>query len=326
MRTIFNRHEREKSESGLFSKKAYILKRVQEEFSLDIRSRLMNINNKLDYELKSLGSRLDGDIAEFIYSELTSNLLELELNINTIIMNFSRITGIRIKFVDKAISKKTNILRRGKIFILLDQDTSEVYGQTLLYLEEEMKRELLALEMDIDRLILSFRNNEDALEIAQSINQEYFKINSDMNTIIDDINSAIENIYSNIYSNRDMHINLSFLLISAFLSIVLFFPEFNNMLNLRDQELTYEDKLDEMIYEKTLDEVKLEELLDIKDNRKSEDILEDIDDEILKEIIRTNIDYENEKLEKEKNRIKIFVGILVLIMIPFLTWIIFIVL
>ena len=325
MRTIFNRADKEVKNKGIFAKKTYVIKKVQREFAWDIRNKVMTINDRLDRELKAVGSNLNDDMLDFIYSELTSNLLELELNINTIIVNFSRITGVRMKYEGGELEERKSFLRRGQIFFLLNSDTSKVYGQTLIYLEEELKSELLALELDLNKLISSF-SKDSGLDLAHSINQEYFRINSDMNTIIDDINSAIDNIYANISSNRDMNINLSFLLISAFLSVILFFPEFNTMLNLKNQEISYEDKLDEIIYEKMVKEVDMDDLLDIKANKKDGDILELIEDEILKDIIKTNIDYENEKLEIEKNRIKIFVSILLIILLPFLIWLIFIVL
>lgn len=326
MRTIFNRRNKEREDLGFFSKKTYVLKSVQKEFSSKIRRQLMGINDRLDQALKAKGEGLDDDLTAYIYSELTSNLLELELNINTIIMNFTRITGVRIKFEDDLLERKTSLLKRGQIFFLLDQDSSEVYGQTLIYLEEELRSELSNLEFEIGRLIKSFDGGEDSLDLAHGINLEYFKINSDMNTIIDDINSSIDSIYSSIDSKRDTNINLSFLLISAFLSLVLFFPEFNKMLNLKNQELTYEDKLDEIIYEKMMDQVSLEDLLDVKARRPGEDLLEEIEDEALRGIIKSNIDFENDKLEREKNRIKIFVTVLLVILVPFLSWIIFIVL
>lgn len=323
MKNIFARRKEEMKKEGLLSRKTYILRTVQKDFALEIREEIRKINDRIRRALDSQSDRLDRESIDYIYSELTSNILELELNVNTIIMNFSRVTGTSIRFEEDVLIERPSIFRKAQLFFLLNQDSAEVYGQKLIYLEEEFKRELVSLDHDIDRLIDSLSNSEDELKLAQAINLEYFKINSDINTIIDDINSSIESSYSNVSSNRDMNINLSFLLISAFLSIILFFPEFNNMLNLKNEELAYSDKLDEIIYEKLVDQADLEELVNIRSDG-GEDILSSIDDELLRDVIKTSIDFENEKLEKEKNRIRIFVTILLVILLPFLIWILFI--
>lgn len=326
LREVLRKVNEEKLELRYFKKKTYIFKKVQEDFAILIKEKVTEINHRLDRKLNKFEKDLDDETTEFIYSELSSNLLELELNINTIIMNFARITGRKIKFTEYGLDTKSNLLRRGQINFLLSSDISEVYGQNLIFLEEEIKSELGYLELDMDDLMKSFKSEDNSLELAQKINQEYFKINSDINVIIDDINSTIESVYGNIEGNRDMNINLSFLLISAFLSIILFFPEFNSMLNLQEKEVTYEDKIDEVIYEKTMSETSVEELLDIKTNSESEDLIDEIEDERLKAVIQSNIDYENEKLEVERNRIRIFLTILTVILIPFILGVLFIVL
>lgn len=318
----------------LFSNKLKSIEYVQINFNDNIRKRVLELINSLMVILA--GKDLDEECLDLIDDELISNLKELELNIGTIIVNCQRVTGLKIKISrNNKYKRKRSFFKKGQLLFLLDGNTSMVYGKTLVYLQEELRKELISLREDLDKI--KDLEEDEIQEYIKYLEGEYFKINSDMYIIVDDINEAIDLIYANISSNRDKNINLSFLLISAFLSVILFFPEFNNMLNLKNDELTLEERIDEIIYNKIIERTDLEELIDIKLNiedypLRNKELLEDLDpnstreieEEVVRNIILDNINNENERLEREKDRINIFVRLLFIILVPFLIWIIFI--
>ncbi len=154
------------------------------------------------------------------------------------------------------------------------------------------------------------------------ISKKYFKISSDMSIVTDDVNNVIDLIYSNISGNRDKNINLSFMLVSAILSIILFFPEFNNMLNLKESQVEMEDVVDDMIYKKIKDEYSLEELIEIKKN--SHDLDSCIEDQEVREFFKDLVEKENASINRETSRIDIFLKTLLIILVPFVFFTIFI--
>lgn len=49
-----------------------------------------------------------------------------------------------------------------------------------------------------------------------------------------------------------------------------------------------------------------------------------IDIDLLEDIIRENMEAENKSLEREKDRINIFFMILIMVLVPYVLWIIFV--
>ena len=167
-------------------------------------------------------------------------------------------------------------------------------------------------------------SGQDIREDIARLSGEYFRINSQLNLIIEDINENIDAIYGDVTRARDKNINLGFLLTSAFLSVILFFPEFNNMINLKDAEVNYSEKMDGLIYEKALDEISCRDLINIKEGNISPEMRARIDIDLLEDIIRENMEAENKSLEREKDRINIFFMILIMVLVPYVLWIIFV--
>ena len=311
---------------SFFKKKTYLLKSIQDVFVYELKKEVKDIGISFDQDLQRL--RLDKDIEEYVDEEIRSNILELELNVYTIIVNFQRITGVKVKYNGDDVTEEASLLRKAQISFLLGANTSTVYGKLLMYLETELKRELYLLRRDLGVLLnhLDYErgNFQNSKDIVDDFSLKFFKVNTDLILLIENINNNIDNVFENISFNKSLNINLNFLLISAFLSVILFFPEFNNMLNLRNDELSFQDKMDEVIYEKVVDSVDAKTLIDIKYNKMDRNIIDGVDDELVKKIIQEDMEAENQRLNKEKNRIKIFTVLLSVILIPFIIWTIFI--
>lgn len=313
-----------KENIGFFLRKIYDLERVQIEIDDIVREEILHMGHRVATVLNDRKDQLSNDLVDAIQGRILSNLVELRLNIETIIVNFRRITGVKIVRDDFSSKKKGNLFRKGQLFFLLDRNTSKVYGKLLIYLKEEIRSEISYLKIDLDKILRKIEDQEEIDQDLDSLIDKYFRMNSELSLIIEDINSAIESIYKSVSANRNKHINLGFLLISAFLSVVLFFPEFNNMLNLREAEISYEEKMDQLIYSKALEEISCRDLINIKESTVTEEMEERIDVDLVEKIIVKNMEEENSSLEREKDRINVFLTILVMILTPYILWIIFV--
>lgn len=224
-------------EVGFFFRKIYDLERVQLEINDIVRRDIIHMTRELLDELETASAGLDQASLDLIRSQLLSNIVELGLNIETIIVNFRRITGLKISREGELDEKERNYFRKGQLFFLLDKTTSRVYAKVLIYLKEELRSELSNLRRELGNFSKNLGSGQDIREDIARLSGEYFRINSQLNLIIEDINENIDAIYGDVTRARDKNINLGFLLTSAFLSVILFFPEFNNMINLKDAEV-----------------------------------------------------------------------------------------
>lgn len=88
--------------------------------------------------------------------------------------------------------------------------------------------------------------------------------------------------------------------------------------------MNYSEKMDGLIYEKALDEISCRDLINIKEGNISPEMRARIDIDLLEDIIRENMEAENKSLEREKDRINIFFMILIMVLVPYVLWIIFV--
>lgn len=313
-----------KSKSKEIFNKIKILEEVQIDFNDDIKHEILHIKNGILEFIKANEYSLDGETIRLIEKEILSNVLELQLNLETIIVNFTRITGLKIVVKQDRDIQKINRFRKGQLVFLLDSNTSNTYSKVLLYLKSEINNKLKEFREDLGSVLDKIKNSEDIKDDILKLYENYFKINSELSEMIDDVNENISTIYDNISGYKDRNINLGFLLISAFLSVILFFPEFNNMLNLKYAEVSYNEKIDSIIYDKAIERLTIEDMMNIKNNTITEEMKEKVDINLVKGIIEKEREQKNKDLEREKDRINIFLMVLCSILIPYLLWIIFI--
>lgn len=310
-------------EKSLFNK-ITILEEIQSKFNSIIKEDMLRINGQVESFIDNNKYNLTEEQLEIIKKDVFSNLVELELNIETIVANFSIVTGINIERHGSIEIKKKNRFRKIQLLFLLNEDVSLSYSKMLEYLRLEIVSKVEELQELLILILEKIKLKENIDEELSYLKDEYLDVDSDLGLTIEKTIGVIEKVHDGITDSKNKNINLGFLLISAFLSVILFFPEFNNMLNLRYSEITYEEKINQIMYEKATEQLSMNDLINIKDNTITDEMRSRINIERTKEIIKANMEEENKDLEREQNRISIFINILCLILIPYLIWIIFI--
>ncbi len=310
-------------EKSLF-RKITILEEIQSKFNSIIKEDMLRINGQVESFIDNNKYNLTEEQLEIIKKDVFSNLVELELNIETIVANFSIVTGINIERHGSIEIKKKNRFRKIQLLFLLNEDVSLSYSKMLEYLRLEIVSKVEELQELLILILEKIKLKENIEEELSYLKDEYLDVDSDLGLTIEKTIGVIEKVHDGITDSKNKNINLGFLLISAFLSVILFFPEFNNMLNLKYSEITYEEKINQIMYEKATEQLSMNDLINIKDNTITDEMRSRINIERTKEIIKANMEEENKDLEREQNRISIFINILCLILIPYLIWIIFI--